>query len=83
MSPLVFKLENEHVGIRRVAGFFSKGLNSAPKTQQFSTKPAVTSIAPCQPNVVTIHSVMGASRKVPMPDPHTAIPVAKARFFSK
>ena len=29
------------------------------------------------------HFVTGAMMKVPRPEPHTAIPVAKARLFSK
>ena len=33
--------------------------------------------------VLAYHFVTGAMRKVPSPDPHTAMPVAKARFFSK
>ena len=31
----------------------------------------------------TYSLVRGANMKVPNPEPHTAIPVAKARFFSK
>lgn len=35
------------------------------------------------PGFVTRCSVMGEKANVPSPDPHTAMPVAKDRFFSK
>lgn len=45
--------------------------------------PAWKSNAPLQPNRLTSTSEIGASRKAPIPDPQTAIPVASARHLSK
>ena len=45
--------------------------------------PACMSRAPLQPNELMSNVQSGAIRKVPMPDPHTAMPVARARHFSK
>jgi hypothetical protein len=59
------------------------GLKSAPKTAQLSTKPAIINMAPRHPYWTMRYSVRGANKKVPSPEPQTAIPVAKERFFSK
>lgn len=59
------------------------GLKRAPRGMQSSTiAPKITMVfsQPCQSMSVWIK---GAMRKVPAPEPHTAIPVAKARLFSK
>ena len=45
--------------------------------------PACMSRAPLQPYVLISRVQSGAIRKVPMPDPHTAMPVARARHLSK
>lgn len=61
----------------------SSGLKTAPHTTTLRMTPPRISKAPRQPNSCSSSSVMGAMRKVPNPDPHTARPVAKARRFSK
>lgn len=59
------------------------GLNSAPRIIQLSTIAAMISKAPRHPYSVTRCSVRGANMKVPSPEPQTAIPVARERYFSK
>ena len=59
------------------------GLNSAPRKVQLSTKPAMINMAPRHPYSTIRYSMRGANTKVPSPEPQTAIPVAKERFFSK
>ena len=76
-----------------------KGLIKHPKRMMIRIIAAVISMAPFQPKLSinlkmitmktdvimtnTYSLVRGANMKVPNPEPHTAIPVAKARFFSK
>jgi hypothetical protein len=59
------------------------GLNSAPRITQLSKIAAMISKAPRHPYSVTRCSVRGANMKVPSPEPQTAIPVARERYFSK
>ena len=62
---------------------FGMGLKRAPRNTQSSTMAPVITKAFSQPWRSMSSWTSGAMRKVPRPEPQTAIPVAKARFFSK
>jgi len=53
------------------------------RVREKESLPACMSSAPLQPYELMSAVESGAIRKVPMPDPHTAMPVARARHFSK
>lgn len=59
------------------------GLNRIPNIIQFKTMLEIIIIVPRQPNVATKNSNNGVKTRVPNPEPHTAIPVASERYFSK
>lgn len=61
----------------------SIGLNKAPQRTQFNMIPASINIAPRHPNSSIRYFEKGLKMKAPSPLPHTARPVAKARFSSK
>ena len=61
----------------------SKGLNRQPMTTPLSVIPEMIHVAPFQLYTVNSFSHRGAKTKAPIPEPHTATPVAKARRFSK
>lgn len=65
------------------SGSGSRGRKRRPKMMQWSMSAPVRAMAPRQLISATSHSVKGAIRKVPIPDPQTAIPVAKDRYLSK
>ena len=61
----------------------TKGLNVAPQTTPLSMIPAMIHMDPFQPYRSRSPTDNGAKTKVPTPDPHDAIPVARALRFSK
>lgn len=59
------------------------GLNKIPNIIQFKTILEIINIVPRQPYSVTKYCNNGVKTNVPKPEPHTAIPVASDRYFSK
>ena len=59
------------------------GRTRAPKTIPFRMRPPRRTSVQRQLKASSRNSVIGARRNMPTPEPHTAIPVASARFSSK
>lgn len=66
-----------------VLGIGLSGLNNDPNIIHENTIHAMINIAPRQEVFEISVSVNGAKMKVPNPAPHTAMPVANERYFSK
>jgi hypothetical protein len=59
------------------------GMKVTPRTQQLRTRPAKASMAPCHVNSSMSTLASGPMTNMPTPEPHVAMPAARARRRSK